>query len=119
MASPDGSHVAQTASYNYFSRYDSSLPITIDRSICYIFYFNKKFDFKCPTKTFTIKPTERLINPLKSKAGMITEGIRNKVFPSPLTACINTNFSEKSGRAKSCGIPKECKKQFELGDNMV
>lgn len=115
MLNPDGSHVAQTASYNYFSRYDDSLPITIDRSSCYIFYFNKKFDFKGPTKIFTIKPTERLINPLKTKAGMITEGIRNRVLPNALTACINTNFSDKSGRAKSCGISKECKRHYNLG----
>ena len=115
MLSPDGSHVAQTASYNYFSRYDNSLPITIDRSVCYIFYFNKKFDYKGPTKTFPIKPTERLINPLKTKAGIITEGIRNKTLPTPLAACIGSNFSEKSGRSKQCGIASECRKKYELG----
>jgi hypothetical protein len=119
MTSPDGGHVAQTASYNYFSRYDDKLPITIDRSTCYIFYFNKKFDFKGPVKTFTLKPTTVLINPLKAKAGMITEGINNKTLPDPLTTCINVNFSSKSGRPKKCGIPKECKKQFEAGVTVI
>lgn len=115
VAAPDGSHVAQTASYNYFSRYDDTLPIQIDRSICYIFYFNKMFNFKGPVKTFPIKPTERLVNPLKVKAAMITEGVATKTLPEPLTACINVNFSDKSGRSKKCGIAKDCKQQFELG----
>jgi hypothetical protein len=115
MMSPDGGHVAQTASYNYFSRYDNTLPITIDRSKCYIFYFNKKFDFKGPVKTFTVKPTERLINPLKAKAAMITEGVASRTLPDPLAGCISVNFSTKSGRPKKCGIPQECKKQYELG----
>lgn len=115
MTNPDGSHVAQTASYNYFSRYDTTLPITIDRSACYIFYFNKKFNFKGPVKTFTIKPTERLINPLKAKAGMITEGINNRTLPGVLTACVNLNFSDKNGRPSQCGIAKECKQYYERG----
>lgn len=119
MTSPDGAHVAQTASYNYFSRYDGSLPITIDRSKCYIFYFNKKFDFKGPVKTFTIKPTERLINPLKVKASMVTDGISRRTLPAPLNSCVAVNFSEKSGRPKKCGIPKECKRHFESGINLI
>jgi len=119
MTSPDGGHVAQTASYTYFSRYDNSLPITIDRSTSYIFYFNKKFDFKGPVKTFTIKPTERLINPLVAKAALITEGIQNRVLPAPLTRCVTVNFSSLSGRPKKCGIPKECKKHFEAGIDRI
>jgi hypothetical protein len=119
MTSPDGGHVAQTASYNYFSRYDDSLPITIDRSTCYIFYFNKKFNFKGPVKTFPIKPTDRLINPLKVKAAMITEGIINKTLPIPLAQCISVNFSKNSGRPKKCGIPESCKKHFDMGVEVI
>jgi hypothetical protein len=114
---PDGDHVAQTASYTYFSRYDDKLPITIDRSTCYIFYFNKKFNWKTPTKVFTIKPTAALINPLKEKAGLITTCIENKTLPDALMTCVHNNFAK--GRAKQCGIAAECKKQFEMGTTVL
>lgn len=115
MENPDGEHVAQTLSYNFFSKYDDQLPIQIDRSISYIFYFNKLFNFKAPVKTFKIMPTERMVNPLKKKAGAITEGIDKKELPDPLLPCIKVNFSSTSGRPRSCGIAKECKKYFERG----
>ena len=113
LDSPVGWHVAQAASYTYFSRYDDSLPIQIDRSTCYLFYFNKKFNWKSPTKTFTIKPTAALIDPLKEKAALITNCIKEKTLPAPLVNCINNNFAK--GRASKCGIAKECKKKFDMG----
>lgn len=119
VGSPDGSHIAQAVSYNYFSRYDDTLPIQIDRSTVYIFYFNKMFNFKGPIKTFPVKPTERLVNPLKVKAAMVTEGVNTRTLPDALTACVNVNFSNKSGRSKQCGIPAECKKYFELGQTKL
>ena len=119
MMSPDGGHVAQTASYNFFSRYDDKLPIQIDRSTCYIFYFNKKFDFKGPVKTFTVRPTERLINPLKAKAAMITEGVVTKTLPLPLSQCVSVDFSSNSGRPKRCGIAKNCKQYYDMGVTKV
>jgi hypothetical protein len=117
MKNPDGSHIAQTVSYNYFSRNDDSLPIQIDRSTCYIFYFNKMFNFKGPVKTFPIKPTDRIVDPLKAKAAAITNGINEKVLPEPLTPCIGGNFL--SSRAKQCGISKDCKKYFEMGTSQL
>ena len=110
---PVGEHVAQVASYNYFSRYDDKLPITIDRSVSYIFYFNKKFNWNSPTKVFPIRPTKALIDPLKAKAAEITEGVKTRNLPAPLKACVNNNFAK--GRAKKCGIAAECKKKFEMG----
>jgi len=110
---PTGRDVAQTASYNYFTRYDDQLPITIDRSISYLFYFNKMFNYQAPVKVFKVTPTDVLINPLKAKAAEFTIGVNTKQLPQPLGKCVSANFS--SGRAKSCGIPKECKKHFELG----
>lgn len=115
MENPVGKDVAQTLSYNYFSRHDDKLPITVDRSVSYLFYFNKMFNFKAPVKTFKVMPTERAIAPLKTKASMITTGIANKELPDALRACIATNFSKNSGRARSCGIPDECRKHFERG----
>ena len=119
VSNPEGAHVAQTVSYNYFSRYDNNLPIQIDRSTCYIFYFNKMFNFKGPTKVFPIKPTKILVNPLAAKARLITEGINSRTLPDPLTPCINVNFSKNSSRPKRCGIPQECKKYFEMGANKI
>jgi hypothetical protein len=119
MTSPDGSHVAQTLGYNYFSRYDDQLPITIDRSVSYIFYFNKKFNYKGHMRIFPIKPTELMLNPLIEKARIITEGVKNRQFPEPLVKCVKTNFSPTSGRSAKCGIAKECKKQFEMGVNTL
>lgn len=115
VENPDGDHVAQVLSYNYFSRYDNQLPIQIDRSVAYIFYFNKMFNWKAPVKTFKVLPTERVLNPLKSKAGLITQGIDQKLLPDPLLPCIKVNFSTKSGRPRSCGIAKDCKKYFDRG----
>jgi len=112
---PEGDHIAQAASYAYFSRYDTSgrLPITLDRSTVYLFYFNKTFNFRGPVRTFPVQPTERLMAPIKEKVALITEGVNTRTLPQPLTNCISHNFI--TGRAKDCGISKECKKYFESG----
>jgi hypothetical protein len=115
VENPEGEHIAQVLSYNYFSRYDTQLPITIDRSVCYIFYFNKIFNFKAPVKTFPIRPTNRMLAPLRRKAAAITEGIKNRELPEPLLPCLNSNFSTRSGRSRSCGIANECRKYYERG----
>jgi hypothetical protein len=119
VENPDGAHVAQVLSYNFFSKYDDKLPITIDRSVAYIFYFNKIFNFKGTVKTFRIQPTDRNIGPLKAKARAITEGVDNRTLPDPLLPCIKTNFSKNSGRARSCGIPGDCKKYFEMDTKKI
>jgi hypothetical protein len=119
VENPDGAHVAQVLSYNFFSKYDDKLPITIDRSVAYIFYFNKIFNFKGTVKTFKVQPTDRNIGPLKAKARAITEGVDNRTLPDPLLPCIKTNFSKNSGRARSCGIPGDCKKYFEMDTKQI
>lgn len=117
MESPEGAHIAQIAAYTYFSRHDDKLPITIDRSICYLFYFNKLFNWRSPVKVFPIRITEALVNPLKEKAAQITSGVSTRVLPPPLTTCIASNFSK--GRAKKCGIVKVCKQKFNLGESKI
>jgi len=119
MTNPAGDHVAQVLSYNYFSRNDNTLPIQIDRSVCYIFYFNKMFNFKAPVKTFKVMPTDRAVGPLKAKARAITEGVTTRTLPDPLLPCIKTNFSKNSGRARSCGIPGDCKKYFDRDTKQI
>lgn len=110
---PDGAHVAQLASYTYFSRFDDQLPITIDRSKSYLFYFNKKFNWKSPVKAFVIKPTEKLMAPIIDKVSAVTEGMNTGVLLPPLQKCISGAF--KKGRAKNCGISMECQKHFDRG----
>jgi hypothetical protein len=117
MENPDGSHIAQIAAYTYFSRNDDKLPITIDRSICYLFYFNKLFNWRSPVKVFPIRMTEALVDPLKKKAAEITNGIATRTLPVPLTPCIASNFSK--GRAKNCGIADTCKQMFNTGVNTI
>jgi hypothetical protein len=112
-AAPDGEHIAQIASYNYFSKFDNELPIEIDRSTCYIVYFNKKFNWRTPVKVFTIKPTEALIGPIKEKMSIITDGINNRRLVEPLQKCVTSKF--KKGKAKTCGIAVECQKCYEQG----
>jgi len=114
---PDGSHVAQLASYTYFSRYDNQLPITIDRSKSYLFYFNKKFNWNTPVKAFIVKPTESLMKPITDKMSAITDGINTGSLLPPLQKCISGGF--KKGRAKNCGISIECQKYFDRGITSV
>lgn len=111
--SPVGRDVAQLASYTYFSRYDNSLPITIDRSTAYLFYFNKKFNWSSPVKTFVVKPTEKLMKPMVTKAQAVTDAINEKRLLPPLQKCIASKF--KGGKAKNCGIVKDCQKYFDRG----
>lgn len=110
---PDGSHAAQLACYTYFSQFDKdALPIKIDRSVSYICYFNKLFNYRSPVKTFPISVTEPMIKPFKQIAGAITNGIKTRVLPEALKIC---RPSFKATKAKGCAMRNYCKDFYDKG----
>lgn len=111
---PMGMHVAQLASYMYFSQFDDGgLPIKIDRSVGYLVYFNKMFNYKAPVKTFPVKPTERYMAPLIEKAGQFTEGVNAGVLPPTWDQCISGFW--RSGPAKNCPVRDACQRYHQSG----
>jgi hypothetical protein len=116
MPRAQGEHVAQLASYMYFSQFDAddAIPITIDRSVGYLVYFNKKFNYKAPVKTFPVKPTERFMKPLTDKAAAFTEGVNQGILPNTLGEC-SAGFWN-NGRAKKCPSKESCQRLHESGE---
>jgi hypothetical protein len=93
VESPAGNNVVQLSSYMYFSKFDpDGLPVEIDRSIGYLVYFNKVFNFKSPVTTFKVEPTDRLMNPIIKKARSFVEGVSTSTLPDPKPACVRKNF---------------------------
>lgn len=111
---PMGEHVAQLASYMYFSQFDEGgLPIKIDRSVGYLVYFNKMFNYRAPVKTFPVKPTQRFMAPLIEKATQFTEGVNLGILPPVLNACLASRWN--SGPAKGCPVSDACQKYHRVG----
>ena len=120
MTGPVGDHVSQAASYMYFSQFDESdtkLPIEIDRSVGYLMYFSKLFNYKAPVTTFPVRPTERLMKPIIKKVNDFTIGVNDGILPAALTACVSTGWN--SGRAKKCDRATECKNYHTRGIERV
>lgn len=116
IESPIGSDVAQLSSYMYFSRFDDpGLPIPIDRSIGYLVYVHKLFNFRAPIRTFKVEPTERLMNPLIEKSRQFVEGLATSMLPDPKPACIRKNFY--FGKSNPCPMVDPCSAYFFEGKN--
>lgn len=114
--SPIGSDVVQLSSYMYFSKFDiDGLPIDIDRSIGYLVYVNKLFNFRAPIKTFKVEPTERLMNPIIEKSRQFVEGIATSVLPEPKAVCVRKSFY--FAKNKTCPMLDTCKTYFFEGKN--
>jgi len=107
VTSPLGKDVTQLASYIYFSQFDDSLPISIDRSVGYLIYFKKVFDFRTPVMTFQVKPTKDLIERIADKAERFTKGITTGELPPVLNVCETSEFMHT--RAKNCQRSNDCK----------
>lgn len=113
---PEGAHVAQLASYMWFSQFDESddkPPIEIDRSVGYLIYFSKMFNYRAPVKTFPVVVTERMIAPYRAKAEAYTTGVRDGVLPPVLTVCSRGQFA--TGRPVKCPVMDQCKDFYDRG----
>jgi len=116
IESPIGSDVVQLSSYMYFSKFDpDGLPIDIDRSIGYLVYVSKMFNFRAPIKTFKVEPTERLMNPIIEKSRQFVVGMATSVLPEPKAACVRKNFY--FAKNKTCPMLDPCKAHFLEGKN--
>lgn len=103
---PNGSDIIQLASYMYFSNpkfCGEKLPVEIDRSVGYLIYFNKVFNFRAPVKTFKIEPTAKLMEPIIAKTLAFTKGKTQGILPSPLNKCVAKSF-----KIKDCPMMAKC-----------
>ncbi len=103
---PNGSDIIQLASYMYFSHprfCGDELPVEIDRSVGYLIYFNKVFNFRAPVKTFKIEPTAKLMEPIIAKTVAFTKGKAQGILPNPLKKCVVKSFV-----IKTCPMADKC-----------
>lgn len=115
VTGPIGQHVVQLASYMYFSQFDDiePLPIKIDRSVGYLVYFNKMFNYRAPIKTFPVVPTDRFMAPVIDVARQFTRGVNDGILPDPWQTCKSSDFS--NGTAKKCPVSDLCKSYYLSG----
>jgi len=115
-----GDDIAQVASYMYFHQYDESetkLPIKIDQEIGYVVYFLKTMNMKAPQMVFRVKPTDRLLDPIRQKAADFSNSVNTGVLPPTLQSCVSVHWS--SGKAKGCSRKTECQRYYDLGIDRI
>jgi hypothetical protein len=104
---------AQVASYMYFSQFDESdnkLPVEIDQDVGYVMYFRKVMNPKAPHKTFKVRPTDRLLNPIKERVSAFTKAVDTGILPEPYESCLSSAWNDK--KAKNCLRLDECRDMY-------
>jgi hypothetical protein len=117
---PNGRDVAQLAAYMWYSKYDESdtkLPIEIDRSVGYLIYFSKMFSFGAPIKTFPVRLTKPLIDPLRTKVKECADGVDAGILPKPLDVCMGSDW--QSSKADKCHSKVSCKSFYDQSINNI
>lgn len=108
--------VAQVASYMYFSQFDESdwkLPVEIDQEIGYVMYFRKIMNPKAPHKTFRVRPTNRLLDPIIDKMTAFTHAVNTGNLPEVYESCLSSGWNHK--KAKNCLRVDECRDMYSRG----
>ena len=85
----NGSDVMQVCSMLFTSQYDTSLPVTIDPNIGYLFYISKKMNFKKAVRTFKVELTDVIRESLAEFYMMVKRGVDEGMVPPIPNTCNN------------------------------
>lgn len=108
--------LAQVSGYLNFYQYvseENKLPIDLDTSVAYIFYFKKTFDWKSPVATFKVERESPYSQMVIEKARKFTDGLYGGPMPPALGACVSSSFI--SGKAKNCAMARICEACHKRG----
>ena len=103
LAPVRGSDRVQVQAYMLASKYDKSLPVTIDPTIGYLFYIGKKMNFQAPIRTIKVVLSSLEEEALVQFLLKVKRGVDDGYMPAPIPLC----------KRKDCPFRQECK---ELGD---
>jgi hypothetical protein len=102
-------HDWQIQTYMWGCELDEHLPVKTDSSIGYVMYVSKRYQTKeLPYKMFTVQRSEALVQRIKEKVSMYTDGVRDfpENVPPPHDGCIRGGMDNY--QAKSCPCRVEC-----------
>ena len=120
VLAPAGKDVAQLVGYMFFYQFvpeEKKLPVPIDTSCGYLFYFTKIFNVRAPVKTFAVRPNQTLCNALQAKAEYFTIGVDEGILPPPINVCLGTAFT--GTRARSCAQCSACSTLYNRGQTKI